>query len=402
MIMGKKHASALSVFMSAAAALPIVAIPVTSSAQVLDEEFIPAVLPSGAAMGIRTLSYREAHDRMKVSESVAWIKIPLGENWEIAGSRLLDVVSGASVARVSNESGKPVQIITGASGEPIKDRRNGTDLSVKRKIGDGTIAVSRAISKEEDYDSRAFGVAATVDFNERNTTLALGYGKSNDHVRSGDDPTLNERRQSRDILFGVTQLLDRHSLVQSNLSNTRNSGFLNDPHRNTLSFYRDGLFPPLVLVKDSRPSSRNQWAWFNRYKRTLPTQDAVISAEYRYFRDDWGIRAHTVYASWLQTMSDTWKWETGLRYHSQSAADFYRAEITQRPVPRYTSSDQRVAAFGTLEPSTKLIIKLTAGTSLDLGVSVYRMQGSWKMGGGTPTFEPLQAVTVNAGIVHRF
>ncbi len=214
--MGKKHASALSVFMSAAAALPIMAIPVTSSAQVLDEEFIPAVLPSGAAMGIRTLSYREAHDRMKVSESVAWIKIPLGENWEIAGSRLLDVVSGASVARVSNESGKPVQIITGASGEPIKDRRNGTDLSVKRKIGDGTIAVSRAISKEEDYDSRAFGVAATVDFNERNTTLALGYGKSNDHVRSGDDPTLNERRQSRDILFGVTQLLDRHSLVQSN------------------------------------------------------------------------------------------------------------------------------------------------------------------------------------------
>ncbi len=157
-----------------------------------------------------------------------------------------------------------------------------------------------------------------------------------------------------------------------------------------------------MLVKDSRPSSRNQWAWFNRYKRTLPTQNAVISAEYRFFRDDWGIRAHTVYASWLQTMSDTWKWETGLRYHSQSAADFYRAEITQRPVPRYTSSDQRVAAFGTLEPSTKLIIKLTAGTSLDLGVSVYRMQGSWKMGGGTPTFEPLQAVTVNAGIVHRF
>ena len=76
--------------------------------------------------------------------------------------------------------------------------------------------------------------------------------------------------------------------------------------------------------------------------------------------------------------------------------------IAQRPVPRYTSSDQRIAAFGTLEPSTKVILKLTAGTALDVGVSVYRQQGNWKIRGGTPTFEPLQAVAINAGIVHRF
>lgn len=389
-------------FMSAAAALPIIAFPVSSVAQVFEDEFVPAFLPAGAAIGIRTLSYRESHERMKVSESVAWVKIPLGENWEVAGSRLLDVISGASVARVSNQSGRPVQIITGASGEPIKDRRNGTDLSVKRKIGDGTLSVSRASSKEVDYESRAIGVAGTIDFNERNTTLALGYGKSDDQVRSRDDPSLHERRDSRQYLFGITQLLDKNSLVQSNLSTTRHSGFLNDPHRSTLSFYRDGLFPPLVLVKDSRPDSRDQWAWFNRYKRTLPDRKAVISAEYRFYRDDWGIRAHTVYASWLQTISDRWKLEAGLRYHMQNEADFYRAEITQRPVPKYTSSDQRLAAFGSFEPSIKAIIQLTAGTAFDVGISMYRQQASWKIGGGTPTFEPLQAVAVNAGIVHRF
>ena len=388
--------------MSAAAALPIVAIPVSSVAQVLEDEFVPAVLPAGAAIGIRTLSYRESHDRMKVSESVAWMRIPLGENWEVAGSRLLDVVSGASAARVSNQSGRPVQIITGASGEPIKDRRNGGDVSVKRKIGDGTISLSQATSREEDYKSRAFGAAATIDFNERNTTIALGYGKSDDEVRSVDDPGLRANRKSRELLFGVTQLLDRHSLLQSNLANTRNSGYMSDPYRSTISFYRDGLFPPLVLVKDSRPDSRDQWAWLTRYKRTLPAQLAVISTEYRYYRDDWGIRAHTLYASWLQTMSERWKLEAGLRYHSQNEADFYRAEITQRPVPKYTSSDQRLAGFGTLEPSVKVIVNLTAGMSMDFGVSVYRQQGNWKIGGGTPTFEPLQAVTINAGIVHRF
>ena len=324
------------------------------------------------------------------------------DTWEVAGSHLLDVISGASASRVSNVSGKPVQIITGASGEGINDRRHATEMSVKRKIGEGTVSLSRTLSKEEDYRSEAIGAGATIDFNERNTTLAIGFGRSNDEVRSVDDPDLNERRQSREYLLGITQLLDRNALVQSNLAYTRNSGYLSDPYRSTLSFYRDGLFPPVVLVRDSRPESRIQWAWLNRYKRTLPVHKAVVSVEYRYYRDDWGIRAHTLYANWLQTMSDRWKWEAGLRYYSQQQADFYRAEINQRPVPRYTSSDQRLASYGTLEPAFRVILQLTVGTALDFGASLYRQQGNWKIGGGTPTFESLQAATLNAGIVHRF
>ncbi len=385
--------------MSAASALPIVTLPVSSAAQMMESEFVPAVLPTGAAMGIRTLSYREPGDRMKVSESVLWIKSPIGENWEVAASTLVDIISGASSARVSNASGRPVQILTGAS---ITDRRTGTDLAVKRKFGDNTVALSHTISDERDYDSRASSVNATFDFNERNTTLAVGYGESRDEVRSTDDPNLDERRKSREYLLGITQILDRNSLVQSNLALTKGSGYLSDPYRSTVSFYHDNLFPPVVLAGDSRPDSRRQWAWLNRYKRTLPDQKAVISAEYRYYRDDWGIRAHTLFGTWLQTMSDKWKAEFGLRYYTQSQADFYRAEITQRPVPRYTSSDQRLAAFGSLEPSVKVILQLTAGSAIDLGVSLYRQQASWKIGGGTPTFEPLRAVMINAGFVHRF
>ncbi len=400
--MATRKVSALSAFMSAAAALPIVSLPVSSVAQVLEEEIVPAVLPLGATMGLRTLSYRESNERMKVSESVAWIKLPVGESWELGGSFLLDVISGASASRVSNQSGQPVQIITGASGEAINDRRKATELSVKHQMGDVLASLSTTTSKEEDYRSQAYGAGVTIDFNDRNTTLSIGFGNSNDEVRSVDDPELDERRKTREILLGVTQLIDRNSLLQSNLAYTRSSGYLSDPYRSTLSFYRDGLFPPVVLARDSRPDLRHQWAWLNRYKRSLSAQKAVISAEYRFYRDDWGIRAHTIYASWLQQMSDRWQWEAGLRYHSQSEADFYRAEITQRPAPQYTSSDQRLAAFGALEPGIKLIVQITAGTAVDLGVSLYRQQGNWKLGGGTPTFEPLQALTVNAGIVHRF
>lgn len=391
--------SAVSLLACAAAALPIVALPVVAGAQVLESEFVPAVLSPGAAMGARVLWYRESNGRMRITEPVGWIKSPVRDNWELTVSGLVDMVSGASAYAVNNQSGRPAQILTSAS---ITERRTAGDITVKRKWEDASLAVTCTQSTEKDYTSDATAANATFDFNARNTTLALGIGEARDKVGSRDDLLLDERRKSRELLAGVTQLLDRNALVQSNLVYTRHSGYLNDPYRKTVSFYRDGGFPPVVQVADTRPDSRAQWAWLTRYKRTFSQQKGLLTAEYRYFRDDWGVRAHTVFASWLQAMSAAWKLEAGLRYYSQAQADFYTAEITRRPVPRYVSSDQRLAAFGALEPSLKVILQITSGTAVDLGVSRYRQQAGWKIGGGSPYFEPLTATMINAGFVHRF
>ena len=407
MINHKKESTinALTALMTAAMALPIVAIPLQSVAEespatttASQPSVMTSLLPVGAVFGVRNLYYRESHNRMKVTEPVVWIKSPIGENWEVSASATLDIVSGASPIFVSNQTGKPVQVYTGAS---ITDHRKAGDVSVKRRWGESTLSVSRTQSSEKDYRSDATGANATYDFNERNTTLALGYGSSNDRVRSTTNQSLNERRESREYLFGVTQLLDRFSLVQSNLAYTKATGYLNDPYRLTIAFFPTG--PRVSIAADSRPNLREQWAWLTRYKRTLQAQQAVVSAEYRYYRDDWGVRSHTVAGSWLQTLNEQWKVELGLRYYSQAKADFYRPVIESRPLPTYTSSDQRLASFGSFEPSVKVIYQLTDADSLDLGLSVYRQQGNWKLGrGGTATFEPLQAVLVNAGYTHRF
>ena len=393
--------TALSALMSAAALLPIVMLPVSSHAQAPAQESETAVLPVGATMGMRVLYYRESGDRMKVTEPVLWLKTPVAEKWELSLSGIVDIVSGASPEIVSNRTGKPVQILSGASGA-ITDRRRAGEVAVKRKFGDHTFSLSRSVSTEDDYTSAAAGANATIDFNERNTTLALGVGRSNDRVQSTIEPTLNARRDTRDYLLGITQLLDRNALIQSNITRSKGTGYYNDPYRLTQSLFRSGQFQSLQLIADVRPSARAQWAWLTRFKRSLPEQKALVTAEYRYFTDDWGIRAHTLYGSWLQTVNDVWKWEAGLRYYSQRQADFYRAEVLTRPVPVFTSSDQRIAGFGALEPSVKVIWQVTDAAALDVGVSLYRQQGNWKIGGGTPSFQPLQALLVNVGLVHRF
>ncbi len=386
--------TALSALMSAAMALPIVAIPLQAGAEETDAPW----LPIGATAGSRVLYYKESGSRIKVIEPVLWVKSPVGESWELSASATVDVVSGASPIIVSNQAGPPAQILTGAS---IYDHRKAGDIAVKHKWDNASLSVSRTESTEKDYESKAVGVNATFDFNERNTTLAIGHGLANDRVKSTTDATLNARRDTREYMVGLTQLLDRRSLIQTNLVRTEGSGYLNDPYKLTVTFTPPIIFP--VLSTDRRPGTRTQWAWLTRYKRSFTESGAVLSTEYRYYKDDWGIRAHTVAASWLQGFSAAWKYEIGLRYYSQAAADFYHAVIPTRPAPPLQSSDQRLAAFGALEPSVKLIYQITDGTAVDFGLSWYRQQAGWKFGsGGSPYFEPLSATMINVGLVHKF
>ncbi|HEX4857626.1 MAG TPA: DUF3570 domain-containing protein [Usitatibacteraceae bacterium] len=395
----RKPAS-LGALLAAASALPIAIHAVDTRAQVFADELVPGVLPAEAAIGVRSLWYKETGERMTVREPVGWFRSPVGETWELSGSATLDTVSGASATQVSNGSGTPVQIRSGAS---ITERRTASEWKVRRKFGEHSLALSRAVSNEKDYQSRAWGATATLDFNDRNTTLTLAGGQAGDRIGSTDDPSLDKRRRTRELLVGITQLLDRHALVQSNLQATRGSGYFSDPYRSTLSFYRDGRFPPLVRLVDARPDTRDQLAWLTRFKRNFSAAAGVFSGEYRYFRDSWGIRAHTFSAAWLQSLGSTWKVEPALRFHSQGRADFYRTEITERPAPAITSSDQRLAAFGALEPSVRLVMKLTPGAEIDLSIGHYRQQGNWRLGGrGSPHFEPLAARLINAGFVQRF
>jgi len=402
--------------MSAALALPIVAIPVSVGAQKTPQATAQtaSILPAGAVIGLRSLWYREDGNRMKITEPVLWIKSPIGESWEIAASATVDMVSGASPIIVSNATGKPVQIYTGAS---ITDTRKASDVSLTRKYGalnENTINVSAATSNEEDYDSNAFGLNATFDFNERNTTLALGVGSRRDRVMSVTDNTLNASRNAQEFLVGITQLIDRRTLVQTNLTVTKLTGYLDDPYKLTFSFFRDQPLPPpspplspVILSRDLRPDSRIQIAWLTRGKRALPNAGAVVSAEYRYYSDTWKIRSHTIAGAWLQTVNETLQIEAGLRYYSQTAANFYRAEITQRPgtpnAPRYTSSDQRLAAFGIFEPSIKVIVKLTEQLQFDIGVARYMQRQQWQLGGnGSSAFESLNARSIQSGVVYKF
>ena len=174
--------------MQAALALPILVVPAKAGAVDTGE------------VGITVLHYKE-RGLMKVTEPVLWGRAQFMQVWEVQASAAVDVVTGASPQLVTNASGRPVQSITAAS---VTDRRKLADVKVTRRLGEISLAVSGSFSREEDYESKAFGLEARLDFNQRNTTLALAYGQASDRIESSDDITLDQPRDTREYLLGVT------------------------------------------------------------------------------------------------------------------------------------------------------------------------------------------------------
>lgn len=375
--------SALATLLNAAFALPILAIPAKAGATDVGE------------VGITVLGYKE-RGLMSVLEPVLWTRAQFLDVWDVSASAAVDIVSGASPRLVTNATGRPVQTITGAS---IEDHRGLGELKVARRFGEFTLQGSGSYSKEEDYRSRAFGVEARMDLNQRNTTLALGFGQANDRVGSSDDPTLDEPRRTREYLAGITQVISPTALVQSTVTVARGQGWYNDPYKVTFTFYPDA--PPIVMA-DTRPDHRNSVAWLTRYRAHVPALDGTLQADYRFYRDDWGIRAHTLEVAWQQQVSERLALRPALRYYTQGAADFY-SPVIPRPQPALLSSDQRLGAFGGLSPSLRAIVRLGNSFTLEGTIGYVQNARNLRFGGsGSEAFETLRAYFAIVGISRPF
>lgn len=375
--------SALAGLLQAAVALPVLVLPMRAGAVQAGE--------AGAAV----LSYRE-RGLMKVTEPVAWVRLDLDGQWEFRASGVVDIVSGASPRLVTNQSGEPVQSLTGAS---IRDRRVGSDLGVARRWGDVKLGVSHARSDEDDYQSRAFGAQAAWELDQRLTTITAGYGRASDRVRSTENPNLDEPRRTTELLLGVARVLSPVAVVQTSVQTSRGRGWYNDPYKLTLTFPPGGGLP--VLARDVRPDHRASVAWLTRYRHRFASAAGTLQAEYRYYRDGWGIRAHAIEAGWSQDLPQGWALRPALRYATQSAASFYSPTVPL-PVPAAQSSDQRLAAYGSLSPSIKVTKALDGGFSLEASAGWYVNAARFRPGGGTPAFETLRAYYVLVGAKRDF
>jgi Protein of unknown function (DUF3570) len=392
-----QDASALVQLLRAAAQLPIL--------------IAPWAATTGAAVETPTVSltvlYYTEPGRMTVKEPVITFAAPMGEHWKVSAHATVDIMSGASPRFVSNETGRPVQTLSSAS---ILDRRTAGDIKVSRRWGDMTLGVSRAESHEDDYHSRATGLEWSWDFNQRTTTLVAGMGRSNDRVGSAENVDLLERRDTSEWALGLTQIVSPTWLIQAQLQRTRGRGFFNDPYKYTLSYYPGFTFP--ARLSDTRPSSRDSTVMTLRTRWHDAPRATTYKADYRYFRDSWSVRAHTVELGASKDLGERWRLEGSLRYHTQSAAQFYGGIAPLDPsssgrfpraLPGPFSSDQRLAAWGSLTPMLRLVYQPALQSRFDIGVGTMTQKASLRLGGsGSDSIETFRARMLTVQWTHEW
>lgn len=254
---------------------------------------------------------------------------------------LHEAMSGSSPWYVIPGEDGPLQVMSGAT---IRERRNQIDLSIARQSGDLKHSGAVGYSSENDYQALYVRYAGEKDCEDGLRTLSWGASYSNDEITPTDaliyGRVTHATRDSISASLAVTQVLNRNAVIQSGVTLNHQTGFLSDPYKQ--------VWINQAVLNDSRPENRTMFVWTNRFRQFMERSDAALVVDYRFFRDDWEITAHTIDAAWRQPLGKYWEITPSIRYYSQKSPDFYQTYFFVLPADGFWSSDYRLATFGAL------------------------------------------------------
>ena len=344
--------------------------------------------PTNGVISIGYLDYRDSQsdmDRIRVHAPSVSIMAPVAGVWRVSASAVTDDVSGASPRYHT--------AVSGAS--RMSDDRKAGDVSLKRYLDRGSVSVGASYSTEHDYVSRALSLQGTFESEDRNTTWSAGFGRANDEINSTGGAVIGEKKNTTNLLVGVTQVLTKNDVVQLTLAHDRGRGFFSDPYK----------------AFDNRPRSRNENTVLARWNHHVESTGGVSRTSYRYYRDSFGVRGHTLSQEYVQPLSQGWTVTPEARLYTQSAADFYYDPVYD-PVlgtpfppgfnganPGFSSADQRLSGFGAVTVGLKVSKQIDKLWSVDVKASAYQQRGSWRaFHSGSPGLDTLRAQTFQIAV----
>ena len=346
---------------------------------------LPAVaLPAAEQFRFDTSyqTYDESNGRMFIESYYYRGEMFFSEDTSFRFQILRDAISGST----------PIGALPGGT-QPflveIDDVRTGVLAALSQQIGDHRVELEVSNSKESDYLSQGISLNDKWELNQKNTTLSSGLNFLTDTivVRGRD----NQKKQSYDAFLGLSQLLDKNTILSANLTLGYAEGFLNDQYKaiqRTIQVPngQGGFIPVTVLDRENRPANRLrgvlQFQGTHYFRQTNSALDAVL----RFGEDDFGISSQTLQVEWRQGLFKK-KLEITpfFRYYQQTAADFFYNSLNEAGVtapqrfpdgsgPNY-SSDYRLSSMAALSLGLKTRLRLTENLNLSLTYEHYDMSG---------------------------
>ncbi|MDB4971500.1 MAG: hypothetical protein JWN44_7189 [Myxococcales bacterium] len=237
----------------------------------------------------------------------------------------------------------PLDVVTGASPDALD-----AISSASRTTEAGSIEIAstwqatRATAAtvhggfhlEENYRSYDVGGAVTHSFADDNATIAVSLNQVMDWF-DGYDIRGNRLdrvgRSATNVNLGLTQLLSPTTVGHLDYGVTLQNGTLGNTW-NAVPLASGTLGGELL------PAFRQRHAFVGRLAQWLPWKGA-LHAYYRFYVDDWGLRAHSAEVQLYQRLS-AWLWlRLTYRVHQQNGVSFFTTAASPTATRRTADSD---------------------------------------------------------------
>lgn len=358
---------------------------------------------SGWQVDTALLLYTEK-DRVDVVEPVIRASRIFKDGKKLILKLVVDSLTGAS-PNGANPTNRPQtytrpsgagEYTTPAGGLPLDDTFKDTRAAISAQYEFSINRLTRvstgfAFSNEFDYTSIGVNASVAKDFNNRNTTITAGFAFASDSIEpEGDIPIpfasmvpagtvqprqgANDDKTVTDVLLGITQVINRKTLMQLNYSYSNSDGYLTDPYK-ILSVVDGTTGEALDYVYESRPDTRIKQSvyWKTKYHRD---NGHIIDFSYRYLWDDWEISSHTFDFRYRFPIGDRHYVEPHIRYYSQDEADFYRHSLVSgQALPEDASADPRLGSFDGITVGVKYGYRFTEDSEISFRLEYYEQQG---------------------------
>ena len=301
-----------------------------------------------------------------------------------------------------------------------QETRSMPQFTARYYFDNTTLSVNGGLSDEPDFLSNFGSANISHEFNDKLTTVSAGYGLTSntitrnggghahgddhqDHFGATDYPNLNDESTFQNFNTGFSHVLSKNTVFNFSANYTNQSGYLSNPYK--FVYIRGEITPEeyyelataqevdwdkitklevvgTELFRDNRPRQRNLWSFSSRLNQYIPQIEAAIHFDYRYYFDDWSIDSHTFELKWYQSLPNGWTVTPGIRYYSQSQADFFAPYFLSPREDGFYSSDFRLSGFGNLGGGVTVAKQFARGITIEAGFEYITHAGSLKLGGG--------------------
>lgn len=253
------------------------------------------------------------------------VRKSIGDSVSVSGRHYIDSISAASPDVIS-------------AGSPYRDKREEFGLGVDVLHGNSLVTAFLSSSKENDYQADTFGLNVAHEYFGGLTTVNLGYSQGQDLVQRVD--TDFERGIDRyNFRLGLSQVLSKSLLLGIAYEDIAENGYLQNPYRSAriLGASTEEIYPN---TRDSQALALRLIKGFSEGSRPVGSS---VRGEYRYFRDNWGIRSKTLGVAYQRHFGAGWLGEVRYRYYQQSAASFYSDNFPEART--YMARDKELSTF---------------------------------------------------------